>query len=90
MIKNPKLNQKVYFTDDKGQVCQGRISQIYNDPSVGVDNFIYLNKAYIFPTRSRAEKYVETIQELDYLIAQRNFFEKQIRKFQTKHESFLK
>lgn len=90
MIKNPKLNQKVYFVDDKGVVCQGKISQVYNDPSIGINNFLYINKAYVFSTRNRAEKYVEACQEIDYLIDQRNFYEKLIKKSQNKLNSLLR
>lgn len=89
MIENPKLNQKVYFTGDKGVVCQGKISQIYNDPSVGIDNFLYLKKAHIFSTRSRAEKYVEACEEVDYLTHQRDFYEKLMKKALDRYRSFL-
>ena len=90
MIKNPKLNQKVYFVGDKDEVCQGKISQIYNDPSVGIDNFLYLNKAYLFSTKSRAEKYAESCEEVDYLTHKRNFYEKKKKKALVKYKAFLK
>ncbi|MBV6513870.1 MAG: hypothetical protein FMNOHCHN_03426 [Ignavibacteriaceae bacterium] len=90
MIKNPKLGQKVFFVDDEGHIVSGKISQIYNDPVVGVDNFFYLEKKFAFPTRHRAEKYLEACREIDYLVGQRNFYEKLIKKAQNKYESFLK
>lgn len=90
MIKNPKLGQKVFFVDDEGNVVNGKISQVYNDPSIGVNNFFYLNKKFAFSSKRRAEKYVEVCHEIDYLINQRNFYEKLIKKAQNKYESFFK
>lgn len=90
MIKTPKLNQEVYYADDNGEICKGKISQIYNDPSIGVDNFLYIDKKYIFSTKKRALKYRELLAELDHLVSLRNLYEKQIKKVQNKYESLLR
>lgn len=90
MIKNPKLGQKVFFVDDKGHIVSGKISQVYNDPSIGVDNFFYLNKEFAFSNKRRAEKYIEVCEEIKYLTTQRNFYDNQIKKYIKKYDSLLK
>ena len=90
MIKNPKLGQKVFYLDDKGDICAGRISQVYNRPSIGVDNFLYLDKAFVFSTRNRAFKYLQIKDELKYINHQMQSLKKQEEKYTAKLNAFLK
>ena len=91
MIKNLKLNQHVFYIDDNEEIRKGKVSQIYSNPSsIGVDNFLYLDKKFLFSTRAKALKYLAVVGEIEYLISQRNFYEKQIQKFQKEYERLLK
>lgn len=93
MIKNPQINQTVFFIDDDGNIVGGKASKVYEFPSNGaiaVNNIFTIDAKYAFSTRNRAEKYLEACREIDYLVGQRNFYEKLIKKAQNKYESFLK
>ena len=90
MIKNPRLKQHVFYIDDSEEIRKGTISQIYNDISIGVDNSFYVDKKFLFSTKAKALKYLAVVREIEHLISQRNFYEKQIRKFQKEYERLLK
>lgn len=80
MIKNPKLGQKVFFLDDKNNIYTGKISQVYNEWSIGIDNFFYLDKEFAFSTRSRAFKYLLLKGELEYAEHVESYWGKQKKK----------
>jgi hypothetical protein len=90
MIKNPKLGQKVFFLDDKGDIYAGRISQVYNEWSIGIDNFFYLDKEFAFSTRSRALKYLQLKTDLEYAEHVESHWGKQKKKIQARLDTLLK
>ena len=91
MIKKPKINQYIFYIDDCEEICRGKVSQIYsNQSSIGVDNLLYLDRKFAFSTKAKASRYLAVVREIKHLISQRNFYEKQIRKFQKEYERLLK
>lgn len=90
MIKNPKIGQKIFFLDDKDDIYAGRISQVYNESSIGIDNFFYLDKKFAFSTRSRAFKYLQLKTDLEYAEHVESHWGKQKKKIQDKLAAFLK
>ena len=75
MIKNPTINQKVYYFVGL-EICKGSINHVYKETgSVEVSNWHYRKTSEIFPTEESAEKqlpkeYAKAIKNLNKQIYQ--------------------
>ena len=89
MIKNPKLGQKVFLNEGESTIVSGKISQIYNIPSIGIDNFLYMDKKFAFSTKKKAEEYNKLAQDLTLLNEQIFKLSKQREKLASKLAKLL-
>ncbi len=95
MIKNPKIGQPVYFLDGENNVVRGKITQTYNSISsgstgtVGINNFFYVSKGFVFSTKKDAETYKSIKDELNNLNGQIQTLSKKREKLATKLAKIL-
>ena len=92
MIKNPKLGQEVFFVNEEGVVFKGKLSQVYCSSingAVGIDNFFYIDKSFVFSTKGKAQEYNKLTQDLEFLNEQIFKLSKQREKLATKLAKLL-
>lgn len=96
MIKNPKIGQPAYFLDGENNVVRGKITQTYNSLSsgsegtVGINNFFYVSKGFVFRTKKDAQTYRSIKDELNNLNGQIQSLSKQREKLAAKLAKMLK